>query len=166
MGLKRIVLHWSAGTHTVSGLDRSHYHFIVGGDAKTVAGVHAPEANIRPVKGRYAAHTLNCNTGSIGVAVAAMAGAVERPFNPGKYPITPAQLDALAALVAGLCRRYGIPVSRTTVLTHAEVQSNLGIKQRGKWDINWLPGLAGPVAPTTAGDEIRRRVCAALGATK
>jgi len=28
-GLKRLVLHWSAGTHNVSALDRSHYHFTV-----------------------------------------------------------------------------------------------------------------------------------------
>lgn len=75
MGLKRIVLHWSAGTHTVSETDRKHYHYIVGGDAKAVAGIHPPESNIKPMKGKYAAHTLSLNTGSIGVALAAMSGA-------------------------------------------------------------------------------------------
>jgi hypothetical protein len=113
------------------------------------------------VKGQYAAHTLNCNTGSIGVAVAAMAGAVERPFNPGKAPITPAQVEGLVKLVRDLCRGYGIPVTRETVLSHAEVQPTLGIKQRGKWDIAWLPGMDAPGDPVKVGDHLRGLIAAA-----
>ncbi len=91
-------------------------------------------------------------------AVAAMAGAVERPFSAGKHPITPAQVDALIKLVRDLCRGYGIPVTRETVLSHAEVQPTLGIKQRGKWDIAWLPGYAAPVNPVRVGDDMRARI--------
>jgi hypothetical protein len=158
--VQRVVLHWTAGGHTPSNLDKEHYHFIIAGDGTVVKGKHPVEANRKPVKGQYAAHTLNCNTGSIGVAVAAMAGAVERPFNPGKSPITPAQVTAMAKLVRDLCKGYGIPVTRQTVLSHAEVQPTLGIKQRGKWDIAWLPGMDAPGDPVKVGDHIRGLISA------
>lgn len=160
--MERLIIHWSAGTHTVSALDRQHYHYIIDGAGAVHRGDHPVSANAGPlVAGRYAAHTLNANTGSIGIALAAMVGAVERPFNAGRYPITPAQVDALARLCADLCRDYTIPVTRKTVLTHAEVQPTLGIAQRGKWDISWLPGMSAPGNPVTVGDTIRARVTAA-----
>jgi hypothetical protein len=34
--LKRIVLHWSAGSHNVSDIDREHYHRVVAGDGTIV----------------------------------------------------------------------------------------------------------------------------------
>lgn len=160
--MKRIILHWTAGAHTPSNLDKEHYHFIVAGDGAVVKGKHPVEANWKPVPGQYAAHTLNCNTGSIGVAVAAMDGAVERPFSAGKHPITPKQVDALVKLVRDLCRGYGIPVTRETVLSHAEVQPTLKIKQRGKWDIAWLPGMESPGDPVKVGDHIRGLVDAKI----
>lgn len=160
-GLSRIVMHWSAGTHTVSALDREHYHFIIDGKGEVHAGKHKPEANISAADGVYAAHTRGCNTGSIGVAVAAMAGAVERPFASGKYPITPAQVSALVKLVRGLATKYGIPITRETVLSHAEVQPTLKIKQAGKWDISWLPGMSQPGDPVKVGDHIRGLIKAA-----
>lgn len=161
--LKRIVFHWSAGTHTVSALDRQHYHFIVSGSGEVVAGIHKPEANISPKKGAYAAHTLNLNTGSIGVAVAAMAGAIERPFSAGKYPITEVQLEQFVKLIAALSCKYNIPVTRETVLSHAEVQPTLKVAQRGKWDVAWIPGMPSAGNPIEVGDEIRKRVIAAGG---
>lgn len=88
--------------------------------------------------GARASHTLNCNTGSIGVSLCCMAGAVESPFKAGKAPMTREQWDKLAHVVADLCRRYDIPVTRKTVLSHAEVQGTLGIKQRGKGDFTRL----------------------------
>jgi hypothetical protein len=158
--MKRIILHWTAGGHTATALDRKHYHVIIQGDGSKVVGDHPISANRAPISGDYAAHTLKCNSDSIGVAVAAMRGAVERPFNAGPSPITQKQYDALVTAVAYLCMEYGIEVKADTVLTHAEVQPTLGIKQRGKWDITWLPGL--PVAgdPILVGDMIRRRVAA------
>lgn len=154
--MKRIIMHWTGGGHRATDLDRSHYHFIIEGDGNIVEGIHRPEANAGPLKsGRYAAHTLNGNTGSIGVAVAAMLGAQERPFRAGRYPITKAQLEALAMLCASLCRTYKIEVTRQTVLTHAEVQPTLGIAQRGKWDIAWLPGMDKPGDPVAVGDRLR-----------
>lgn len=161
--MERIILHWSAGAHTASTLDLQHYHYVIDGQGRVHKGKHPVSANAGPLReGAYAAHTLNANTGSIGVALAAMAGAQERPFSAGRYPITPAQVDALAALCADLCRQYDIPVSRQTVLTHAEVQPTLGITQRGKWDITWLPGMAAPGNPVAVGDQIRARIVAEL----
>lgn len=158
VGMKRIVWHWTAGAHTPSNLDREHYHFIIDLTGKVHPGKWPVEANEKPVKGKYAAHTLNCNTGSIGIAVAAMAGAVERPFNAGRFPITPAQVDALAKLSRDLGKQYGIPVTPQTMLSHAEVQPVLGIKQRGKWDIAWLPGMAIPGDPVAVGNKLRAMV--------
>ena len=160
--MQRIIIHWSAGTHTPSGLDRAHYHYIIAGDGTVVAGVLKPEDNLSASDGRYAAHTRGCNTGSIGVSLAAMAGAVERPFNPGKYPITPAQITALARLCADLCRKYKIAVTRKTVLSHAEVQPTLGIAQRGKWDVAWIPGMSAPGDPVAVGDKLRALITANL----
>lgn len=157
-GLVRIIWHWTAGTHVVSSTDKEHYHFIIGGDGGCVTGRHSPQANVSTSDGAYAAHTRNCNAGSIGVAVAGMYGATEQPFSAGQYPIRDVQVDALVRLTADLCRKYGIPVTPRTVLSHAEVEPTLGIAQAGKWDVSWLPGMTLPSDPVTVGDTLRRRI--------
>ena len=164
--MQRIIWHWSGGGHNANASDKRHYHFIIEGDGTIVAGNHPPEANARisnPKDGStYAAHTRGLNTGSIGIALAAMRGATERPFSAGPSPITEAQLDALARLTARLCTQYGIPLQRDTVLTHAEVQPTLKIAQRGKWDIRWLPGMSDVGDPVAVGDGLRDRVANTL----
>ena len=164
--MKRIIWHWTGGGHNANGTDRRHYHFIIEGDGTVTAGNHPPEANRRIANPRdgstYAAHTRGANTGSIGIAVAAMRGAQERPFTPGPSPITEAQFFALVKLTSDLCTHYKIPVQRETVLSHAEVQPTLGIMQSGKWDITWLPGMPGPGDPVEVGDRLRGKVAAAL----
>jgi N-acetyl-anhydromuramyl-L-alanine amidase AmpD len=166
MTLKRIIIHWTAGGPAASTLDMDHYHFIVQQDGKVVQGKMKPEDNASTGDGKYAAHTLNCNTGSIGVALAGMAGAVEAPFAAGPYPIKQPQVAILCSLVAKLCRQYGIPVTRQTVLSHAEVQPTLGIKQRGKWDVAWLPGFPKPIDPVSVGDRLRGDILEALNLQK
>ena len=161
-GLHRIILHWTAGAYGDIALERASYHLLILEDGRAVPGDWKPEANATCVTGRYAAHTRALNTGSIGVALDAMAGAVEHPFSVGCYPITRVQLDAMATEVADLCLTYDIPVSRWTVLTHAEVQPTLGIWQRAKWDITWLPGMATPGDPVAVGDRLRAMIRAAL----
>jgi hypothetical protein len=156
--MKRIIWHWTAGAGRASELDLEHYHYVINNDGAVSLGKWPVAANEKPVKGKYAAHTLNCNTGSIGIAVAAMAGAVERPFNYGKHPITPNQVDALVTLSRKLGAQYGIPVTPETMLSHAEVQPTLKIKQRGKWDIAWLPGMAVPGDPVSVGNKLRAMV--------
>lgn len=159
--MKRIIIHWTAGAYAASKTDKKHYHFIVDGAGRVVSGDLTPEDNLS-TKTAYAAHTRGLNTGSIGVALAAMHGATERPFSAGKYPITDKQVDALAKLVARLCDEYDIPVTRETVLTHAEVQHTLGVAQRGKWDVMWLPHMMGPDLPVRVGDQLRVMIKDAL----
>lgn len=154
-----IVFHWTAGQNKASDLDRAHYHLLIEGDGKHVRGVPSINLNSLPkAKAGYAAHTLNCNTGFIGVSLCGMAGAVESPFSAGKQPITRVQWDELANVLAQLCKRYGIKVSRKTVLSHAEVQTNLGIKQKGKWDIARLPFDTSIQGASAIGDQMRAMV--------
>lgn len=162
--MKRVIVHWTAGSHKATEFDRAHYHILIEADGKLVRGKPAIDLNAGPIKPGYAAHTLNCNTGSIGVSLCCMAGAIESPFNPGSAPMTKEQWDKLATVVADLCRYYKIPVTPETVLSHAEVQQNLGIQQRGKWDIARLafdPSVKGAKA---CGDLLRLNVMEVLEA--
>lgn len=162
-GLYRIHWHWTAGASGVIDLERAHYHFIIDADGQVVAGDFPPEANADPITGDYTAHTLNANTGAIGMSIDAMAGARERPFQWGSEPITWPQVEALVRKTAELCKRYWIPVSRYSALSHSEVQPTLGIRQRWKWDINVLPDMPAPGDPVEVGDRIRAMVKERMG---
>jgi hypothetical protein len=162
MSLQRIIIHWTAGTYSVHDLDREHYHFIVGGDGTVTAGIHKPEANLSTRDADYAAHTLHCNTGSIGVSMACMGNAVEQPFSTGPWPMKEGQFKVMVAKVAEMAKHYGIPVLPTTILTHAEVEPTLGIKQRGKWDITRIPFRPDLVGHKACGDFIRAEVAALM----
>ena len=145
-GLTRVHIHWSAGAYAASALDRSHYHRLIDGDGNVIAA-HAPTEKL--------AHTLNANGGAIAVSICAMAGAIERPFSAGAAPVKALQLAVMARVAAELCRDFDIPVSRYSVLTHAEIQPTLGITQKGKWDIAWIPGMVAPGNPIEVGDKLR-----------
>jgi hypothetical protein len=160
----RIVVHWTAGAHRASGLDRSHYHLLIEGDGTLVRGLPAIPDNQAPLRPGYAAHTLGCNTGAIGVSLCCMACAIESPFSAGPAPMTRTQWDRLPLVLAELCRRYAIPVTPRTVLSHAEVQGTLGLRQRGKWDIARLAFDPGVVGAQACGDLFRARTAAILAA--
>ncbi len=160
--MSRIIVHWTAGGNKASATDRKHYHLLLEGDGKLVRGNPSILLNQAPVKPGYAAHTLNCNSGSIGVSLCGMAGAVERPFKAGASPVTLQQWAALPGVLAALCRRYSIPVTPSTVLSHAEVQATLGIAQRGKWDIAVLPFDPRLNTAAKVGDSLRAAVRARL----
>lgn len=155
----RLHLHWTAGGPGITPVERDSYHYITDAKGCTWSGGFLPEANIPPLeKGKYAAHTLNANSWAIGLALDAMYGAVEVPFDKGLHPITEVQLRGAMEFAAGLCRKYDIPVGPTRVLTHAEVQGNLGIKQNGKWDIMWIPGMEKAGKPREVGDVLRAMI--------
>ncbi|HUU99267.1 MAG TPA: N-acetylmuramoyl-L-alanine amidase [Phycisphaerae bacterium] len=160
--MSRVHIHWTAGTHNASENDRKHYHVLWNGDGEAVRGVPSIKLNEAPAKKGYAAHTLGANSGAIGVSMCCMAGAKERPFSSGKYPMTEAQWAAMIDGVAQLAKRYGLPVTPATILTHAEVQPNLGIKQRGKWDITRISFDPSVVGYKAVGDKLRREVAATL----
>jgi N-acetyl-anhydromuramyl-L-alanine amidase AmpD len=156
--IERIIFHWTAGNHRASSTDREHYHILIEADGKLIRGVPSISGNGIGGSGLRASHTLNSNTGSIGVSLCCMAGAIESPFKPGKAPMTAIQWHTLADVLAELCRRYDIPVTPKTVLSHAEVQANLGVRQRNKWDVSRLafdPSLVGAKA---CGDAMRAMV--------
>ena len=163
--MKRIICHWTAsGTYSPNHSDLTHYHMVIDGDGRVHQGNLGPEANVDCSDGIYVRHTRGCNTGAIGIGICAMHGAQERPFDAGQYPIKPCQIDALVAVIADLCETYEIPVNQSTVLTHAEVQPTLGIRQRGKWDITWLPNhIHGTDDSIRIGDILRARVMSVLG---
>lgn len=152
-------MHWTAGSGRVSPTDKEHYHAIVDQSGRVILGELPVEANLstRDADG-YAAHTLRLNTGSIGLAMAGMAGAEENPFTPGLHPITAHQLRVFVRTVADYAHEYDIRVTRETILTHAEVEPTLGVKQRGKWDITWLPGMDAPDYPIYVGDRLREMI--------
>lgn len=137
--MKRIIVHWTGGSHRVSASDRKHYHFIVDGDGNVHRGNRSVADNVSTVDNIYAAHTYRCNTGSIGVAVCAMLNASQSARNWGRYPMNEVQWTKIADVSAALCHAYGIPCTPRTVLGHGEVQDILDITQNGKWDPLVLP---------------------------
>ncbi|SMX27278.1 Putative peptidoglycan binding domain protein [Pelagimonas phthalicica] len=161
--MRRIIAHWTAGRGRASASDKQHYHRLTEYDGTHVRGTEAIEDNITTGDGDYAAHTLRLNTGSIGVAMCGMHNAKETPFDAGPSPINEPQFHAFCQMIASLCLEYGIPVTPETVLTHAEVEPTLGVKQKGKWDMTrlpWKPELRGA---RPVGDYLRSRVNAVLG---
>jgi hypothetical protein len=80
--------------------------------------------------------------------------------------MTVLQLSAMTRDAASLCIAYDIPVTRWSVLTHAEVQPTLGIVQRWKWDITILPGMHVPGDPIAIGDRIRDMIAREVAAAK
>lgn len=162
--MKRLIVHWTAGSYNANGLDKASYHVLVEGDAKLVRGTKTIKDNESSADGVYAAHTKNCNTGSVGISACSMGGpdVKERPFNGGQWPLKRNQWEMLIACSEQICRFYGIPITEDTLLTHAEVQTNLGIQQNGKWDIAILPFNQNFNTAREVGNELRRRIFSAL----
>ena len=161
--MKRIHAHWTGGSYKANQLDKQHYHEIIEGDGKVVFGNHPIAANSSKssrASGTYAAHTLNANTDAIGISVACMGGPGVTEKNFGKYPMTEVQFEKMCERIAHLCTVYDIPVTPKTVLSHAEVEPNLGIKQRGKWDFTVLPFKPELKGAKACGDYMRTRVLA------
>jgi len=159
--MRRIICHWSEGRNLANDTDRAHYHLLIeqlpDGTVRVIRGDHSIADNANTSDGDYAAHTRSCNTGSIGVALCGMMGCNESPFRAGPAPITQSQWNLMAQVIAILCQRYRIEVTPKTVLCHGEVQANLGIRQRGKWDPMrwpWNPDVPG----NQIGDLLREQV--------
>ncbi|MEL7470691.1 MAG: N-acetylmuramoyl-L-alanine amidase [Pseudomonadota bacterium] len=163
--MRRIHIHWTAGGHKANSTDKKAYHVLVEGDGKLVRGKFTIADNERPVRGKYAAHTAKANTGAIGISLCCMAGARERPFDPGNHPMTEEQWETALQAVAQLAERYNIMVTPETILTHAEVEPNLHIKQKNKWDITRLAFDDDVQGHKEVGDLLRSRVAAILDET-
>lgn len=155
--MKAIVAHWTAGGHRASSLDMEHYHVLIEADGSVVRGDHVISDNVDTSDDDYAAHTRSFNTRTIGISVCCMMGAREKPFSPGAFPMTEKQWLVMANVAADLARRYKIPIDDKHVLGHGEVQRNLGIKQRGKWDPMVLPWDI-DISPEKVGNLFRVKV--------
>lgn len=159
--MERIICHWSEGNYKANSTDLEHYHILIEGDGTVRGGDHTIVDNVSTRDNDYAAHTLNGNAGAIGVACCCMVGCQERPFKPGSQPLKKSQWETMVQVVAELCQFYGIPVTPKTVLGHGEVQVNLGITQRGKWDpMVWPWDLS--KTRDQVGKALREQVAAAL----
>jgi N-acetyl-anhydromuramyl-L-alanine amidase AmpD len=157
--MMRVHSHWTAGTNNASTTDLRHYHFLIEGDGTILRGNHSVSRNMPPLtSGKYAAHSYRSNSNAIGIGVCGMRGATDRPLRPGKYPINEVQWKKLIALNALLATRYKIEVTSKTILSHAEIEANLGISQRGKWDIAWLPFKDDIVSASVVGGLLRKEV--------
>lgn len=159
--MKRVILHWTAGAYKASSNDLSHYHILIEDDGKLQKGTHSIKDNVSTGDNIYAAHTLNLNTGSIGVSVCCMANAIERPFDAKNFPMKQKQWETMAQVVAELCDFYDIPVTPKTVLGHGEVAKTLGVDQGGKWDPMVLPWDTS-LSKSKVGDQFRSMVKAML----
>lgn len=160
--MKRIILHWTAGSNYPNSTDFQHYHFLIDKNGKLTNGKFPVSANEvcktdQFNRALYAAHTGGGNTGSIGVAVCGMAG-YKGKLSDTKYPLTAVQVEKMFSLTAELCKKYGIPVTPDTVLTHYEFgKSHPNTASFGKIDITILPPYLS-VKPTEVGDFIRNKV--------
>lgn len=156
-----IVIHWSAGAYGLNSQEEGAYHFVVQPDGRVQRGQFTLAQQTPPLvfnPRSYAAHTKGFNSYRAGVSMDAMGGAVERPFNPGRWPVTEEQVSRTCELCAAILKFYGLELSRNTVNTHAEVPIVHGRPQPGKWDVNWLPWMRAPVAPLVAGDILREQI--------
>lgn len=155
--MKRIIVHWTAGTYYPTDYEKEHYHFLVDKDGKVYYGIFCPENNLRCVTGHYAAHTGGGNTAAIGVAVCAMAG-FKNSKDCGKYPITKKQFESTMELCAKLSIKYDIPVNPNTIMTHYEFgQKHPATSSAGKIDIVFIPPYPW-VEKSEAGKFIRSKI--------
>lgn len=129
--LKRIIIHWTAGSSYPNDYEKEHYHFLVDKDGKVHKGKYNPEDNINCYDGKYAAHTGGGNTGSIGVALCGMMC--------DDYPLTAKQCERMFKLIAELAIEYDIKIIPQNVLTHYEFgKKNPNTSSAGKIDITTL----------------------------
>lgn len=158
--IHRLVFHWTADNYTNVSEAIKHYNDVFDNEGNHYKGVQPIEsqANYNWRLGIGVSHTKNSNTGVGGLSVMGMRGAKERPFNTGSYPLTWAGIDAMLVRASTYCELFDIPVTPWSTLMHSEVEPNLGIKQSGKWDLNWLPDMDKPSSSIVAGNILRKRL--------
>lgn len=166
MHINRIVWHHTGGGYKPNATDMKSYPRLVNGDGEVVNGNHpilANSAGRKLTKGTYSPHTLNLNSGSGAISVCSMVGGVwDNPQASKAFP-RPVQIDALIDETVRLCREFGVTPDREHVLSHAEVEPTLGVKQKNKWDFDYQIRKTGGRNPIAIGDELRQEVRLKLG---
>jgi hypothetical protein len=162
-GINRIHWHWAASTYSVNWNVRRHYNGVFDYEGNQYDGGCPPQQQAAYVPYKVGvSHTLNANTGAVGLTFAGMAGATANwganTVDQGSYPLTWKGVDAMLEHTAELCRLFDIKPSPWTTITHCEVQTNIGIKQRNKWDIRVMPESKTLLTEKSAGDILRARM--------
>lgn len=156
--MKRIIIHWTAGTNKPCATDLEHYHYIVTGTGEVKNGKYKPEDNENCNDGKYAAHTGGGNTSSIGVAMCGMYVPSKVDITRTEYPLTKVQCERTFKLCADLCKKYNIHITPDTVMTHYEFgKKHPKTSSTGKIDIIYLPPWQ-EVTPAKIGDFIRNKI--------
>lgn len=138
--MKRIIVHWTAGTYTPNATNLEHYHYLITGKGQIVKGKYSVEDNEYCGDDIYAAHCGGGNTGSIGVAMCGMYVPKGVSIKRTEYPLTKVQCERLFKLIAELAKKYNIPISANTVMTHYEFgKAHPKTSSYGKIDIIYLP---------------------------
>ena len=144
--MKKIIIHWTAGSNFPNQTDKNHYHFLIDKTGKVINGKYAPEDNENCYDGKYAPHTGGGNTGSIGIALCGMCGFVDKK-KVGNYPLTKIQVERCFKLIAELSKKYKIPIDNKHVVTHYEFGcKHPDTSSKGKIDIIYL--TTNPEIPT------------------
>lgn len=155
--MKRIIIHWTAGFAVPNEHEKECYHYLVDNIGKIYEGKFPASANEVCKSGHYAAHTGGGNTGSVGVALCGMYGFKDKK-HAGSYPFTKIQFEAAMQLCAKIAKKFNIPITKTTVLTHYEFgKTHPKTTSAGKIDIIYLPPYPW-VAREAVGDFIRTKI--------
>lgn len=137
--MKRIIIHWTGGSHSPNTHEKECYHFLIDGLGKVHNGNYKPEDNLNCYDGKYAAHTGGGNTASIGIALCGMYG-YKSHQSIGKYPLTKVQCERCFRLIAELSKKYNIAIIPQNVMTHYEFGKTYpNTTSAGKPDITFLP---------------------------
>lgn len=146
-----IYLHWTAGSYHQFFSD---YHICIDGDGEIVVSGEGELTD-------YKSHTWKRNSNAIGIAICCCADAAayaDGRVDFGSVPPTPAQIDAMAKVVAVLCDELGLVVNKYNVMTHSEVADIDGYGPATtceRWDLWKLPNLPGNGEIMDGGDVIR-----------
>ena len=154
--MKKIIIHWTAGTNSPNSVDKQHYHYLIDSKGNVINGTYRPEDNLDCTDGRYAQHTGGGNTGSIGISMCGMYNFSSRT-KVGPYPLTKVQVERCFKLVAELSKKYGIPITKENVMTHYEFgNTHPKTTSAGKIDIVYLPCYPN-IKQAEVGDFIRSK---------
>ena len=155
--MKKICIHWTAGTNEPNQTDYQHYHYLINSNGVVFKGKYKPEDNENCNDGKYAQHCGGGNTGVIGVSMCGMAG-YNGKLNSTKYPLTKKQCEKCFELVAELSIKYNIPIGKETIYTHYEFgKTHPKTTSAGKIDIIYLHPYP-QLNASQIGDFIRNKV--------
>jgi N-acetyl-anhydromuramyl-L-alanine amidase AmpD len=158
--MKKIIIHWTAGTNYPCSTDLEHYHYLIDKDGKLYNGKYKPEDNENCSDGVYAQHCGGGNTGAIGVSLCGMYVPAGSAVQKTKYPLTKTQCERAFNLIAELCKKYNIKITPETVMTHYEFgKKNPKTSSWGKIDISFIP-FEPSLAPDMIGDYFRHNASA------